>query len=454
MIVSEGSPLWWLRRLNKAREDRASRLSMLQNYATGDHPLPEGSRKWRDYYRQWQKRSRSNYCGLASTSVAERMHVNGFRTEASVADDRVWSWWKANHMEADSDLVHHTSANLGVAYVMVGSNGDRPLITPESPFQTIIETSPLDRRQAVAGLKVWDDDAAKKVRAIVYLPDAYHHFEAPQPERWQAQKDIDWTPAGVPIPNPVGRVPIVEFVNRPGLVGPGLAEFEDAIDVQDRINSLVLHLLTIAQSQAFRQRYVKGLATEDEDGNPIDPPFEALVSALWVVEDSEVEFGEFQQVDLKPLLDALQASITQFVSLTGLPPHYVAGDLVNASADALAAAEARLVAKVRARQRVAGESWEQVLALGARWVGEDLPGEVEVRWADPERKTDSQLADAALKASQFGVPWEQRMIDYGYSPQEIKRMQAQKTQEAQDNASAAALTARATLGELDSGFAQ
>jgi hypothetical protein len=440
-MAEQGSPLWWVLKLDKMRRDRALRLSMLRRYASGDHPLPEASQRWRDYYRSWQKRARTNYCGLASASVAERLQVTGFTGGSELADSDLWRLWKRYRLDADADLVHHAQTDLGVAYVLVGP--DR--VSPESPFQVITYSDPADPRLIVAGLKCWTDMGVRYAK--LYAPGEVYTFTAPDPESWQDLDDLEWRQSGVVETNPLGRVPIVPFHNRPTLDRDYLAEFEDAIDVQDRINSLMLHMLTISQSQAFRQRYVKGLMTEDEDGNPVDPPFEALVSALWVVEDTDVEFGEFQQVDLTPLLRALQESITQFVTITGLPPHYVAGDLVNASADALAAAEARLVAKVRARQRVAGESWEDVMRLAAAWQGVDVAEDVSVLWADPERKTDAQLSDAVLKSAQYGVPWEQRMIDRGYTPPQIERMRTQVKDEMRLDAERAAMTARLALGD-------
>lgn len=444
-MADVGSALWWLERLDEQRRARNTHLSVLQRYATGQHPLPESSRRWRDYYRAWQRRSRTNYCGLIASSVSERMTVDGFRTDDAGLDSQVWRWWNASRMNADADLVHGAAADLGYGYVIVGETA-----TAESPMQVIAEHDPMDRRRPVAAMKTWTDDMAleEMQRSIVYLPDRVALFEAKRPDWVDELHPLTWVQVDEQ-PNPIGEVPVVEFVNRPRLGGMGMSEFADVIDVQDRINSLQLHLLTIAQSQAFRQRYVKGLATEDENGNPLDPPFEALVSALWVVDDPDVEFGEFQQVDLRPLLEALRESVTQLVSVSGLPPHYVAGDLVNASADALAAAEARLVSKVRARQRVAGEAWERVIRLLGLWQGVDVPDTIEVRWQDPERKTDAQLADAVLKSAQFGVPWEQRMIDRGYSPQQIDRMRDQRRQEAEFDAQGAALTARAAIaGDL------
>ena len=81
--------------------------------------------------------------------------------------------------------------------------------------------------------------------------------------------------------------------------------------------------------------------------------------------------------------------------------------------------------------------------------GVDLPEDIEVIWADPERKTTAQLADAALKASQFGVPFRTRMADYGKTPQEIERMEAERDADAKHEAQRAATATAAIMGGPD-----
>lgn len=447
------TPQDWVKRLSRALDERQGRYALLSSYASGEHPLPQAADpRWKSRADAFARRARTNYCGLASSSVRERLTPVGFRSGSQGTNDidqLAWGWWQASHLDADSELVHSAALDLGEAYVIVGMVNGKLTITPEDPRNVIVELDPLDRRTPIAGLKRWIDPVENKLRAILYLPDSIHYFQRTR----NAWESFDATFSMLEVEsvneNPLGVVPIERFVNRPDLLGDGLAEFEDAIDVQERVNHLCLNLLQIAEAQAFRQRYVKGLPTEDEDGNPIDPPFEALIHSLWAVEDTDVEFGEFQQVDLKPILDALSSATEAFVTLTGLPPHYVAGDLVNASADALAAAEARLVAKVRARQRQFGESWERVLRLAGKWEGVDLPEDIEVIWADPERKTTAQLADAALKASQFGVPFRTRMADYGKTPQEIERMEAERDADAKHEAQRAATATAAIMGGPD-----
>lgn len=429
-MADHGTPEWWIERLEAKRRAALQRYEKLNSYATGNHPLPEGDDRARELFRKFQRKARTNYCGLVASAVTERLQVDGFRSGSdgdSITDAESWGVWQRNNLDADADLVHRAAVSMSEAYVLVGFDGTAPIITPEDPRLCAVETDPLNRRIIRAGLKTWDDTTAKKSYAVLYLPTTVHYFtsDISAVKKW-AETGPDFTGAAQPAVNPIGVVPFVRFVARPQLDGTGMAEFEDAIDVQDRINDGVLNRLVIAKMQTYRQRWVKGLPSEDEEGNPLDLPFVPGVDMLWSVDadPGEVEFGEFQQAELRPLLEATRDDVTAFITLTGLPPHYVSGDLVNASADALAAAEARLVAKVRALQRTFGEAWEQVLALAARWENRALPADTEVIWSDPERKTDAQLSDAAVKKMAAGVPWEQRMEDMKYTPTQIARMQS------------------------------
>lgn len=438
-----GTPEWWVDRLSRKLDGRRGDYERLECYESGDHPLPEGDERARDLFKAFQRKARTNLCGLVVSSVRERLKVTGFRTggdSSNTVDGEAWRIWQANHLDADSDLVHDAALTYRDAYVIVGPNPDdetTPLITAESPLFVIGEPDPVNRRRMLAGLKTWLDDVEGIDRAILYLPDSFHYFTRPMSQSEWVRTNADWKPADPgeqPTKNEIGVVPIVRFVNRPKLrkTSEGRAEFEDAIDIQDRINNVVLDRLVIGKMQAYRQRWMKGisLTDTDEDGNETtaDLPFIPGVDLLWAVEDDpqSVEFGEFAQVDLTPILKAIQADVTAFVTVTGLPPHYVAGDLVNAAADAIAAAEARLDLRTEDHQGYFGESWEQVMEFAYAWAGQAMPPDTEVIWRPARRTTDSQLSDAAVKKKAAGVPWRQRMADLGYSPQVITRMETDR----------------------------
>lgn len=406
------SPGWWAKRLASELGERQPRYDSLDSYNRGDHPLPEGAQGCHEAYRRLQGKARTNYVGLVADAVTERMNVVGFRTGADNdenGDADAWRIWQANQLDADAGLVHEASIGMSDAYVIVGppvSTDELPLITPEDPRQVITASSPGRRRNVEAALKTWSDDVRDEDRIVLYLPGEVYHFRRRHKasgftgdgtfdgQAW----DFDEKLSGA---LPFDRVPVVRFGNRENLFGNTLGEFEDVLDIQDRINHMTLDRLVVAAMQAFRQRWIKGIQTKDADGNPVDlnSLLPASAGALWALPQG-VELGEFDEVSLKPLLDAVSEDVQALGAITRTPPSYLLAQLVNVSADAYTVTESGLVAKVGKRLLHAGESWEQVMSLAFEVLGDSTRSrrlDLEVLWANPKRHTLSELADAATK---------------------------------------------------------
>lgn len=339
------SPDWWLLRLGQRLQVDGPRFDQLDAYWRGEHPLPFGNRKMREAYRRFQQQAKTNFCKLVAESVCERLKVTGFRTGADgseTLDKDAWGWWQANHLDADSGLVHRAAVVMSRAYVIVGENPDKPgqpLVTAEDPRQVIHESSPTNRRQQLAALKTWWDDIGRRQLAVVYLPDSLHYYRSPQQSQgqtglvqpWAAQQwepDTGETPDGT-APNPLGQVPVVPFLNCPGLGGNTLGEFEDVTSVQDRINTQVLDRMVISAMQAYRQRWAVGVDLTDENGQP-SGGFDPGADLLWNVADDNAKFGEFSPVDLAGVLAAVEADVQHLAAITRTPPHYLLGSVINA----------------------------------------------------------------------------------------------------------------------------
>lgn len=430
------APGWWLMRLGKALSGDVPRMADLMRYDSGDHPLPVGNRKMRDTYHRLQKMGRSNYTGLVAEAVEERLVVTGFRTGSKgtpATDDEAWGIWQANSLDADCNIVHHQALVTGRSYVIVGQDPDDStavLITPESPLQVIHESDPCRPRKLLAAMKTWIDSIEGRQLAIVYMPDQIFYFQAVQPGMDPAEWDPrSWEVKQEPASNPLGEVPVVPFINRRPRAPMGMGEFEDVTDIQDRINVTILDRLVTQAMQAYRQRWAKGINVEDENGNP-QRPFDPGADLLWIVEDEDAQFGDFQQTDLKPILDACSSDIRDLAAISRTPPHYLLADMVNVSGDALTAAESGLTSKVTNRSVEFGEAWEKVLRLAAMYGDGEVGDDSVIVWADPERHSLSELADAAVKYESAGVPFRERMALLGFTPAEVDRMEAERMKDA------------------------
>lgn len=453
-----GSPGWWLGRLMVRLALQADHAQVLDDYFTGEAALPVISPNVKDATRQILGIARTNFAELIVQAVQERMNPVGFRTGAvadPTGDSEAWRVWQANSLDADCHLVHRAQLAMGSGYVIVGGVADdigAPLITPEDPRQVIAELDPTRRRRVLAALKVWHDDVADVDRAYLYLPGevwkasrsnqiaaATASIEPVAISRWGWEWDDD-TPEALPI----DAVPVVPFLNKPDLFSNPKGEYETHLPLLDRINYTVLSRLEIATLQAFRQRAVKGVPVHDERGNEIDygDIFAADPGAIWQLPET-AELWESGQVDLGPLRAAVGDDVEYLAAVTRTPMHYFRPSEANQSAEGAAAAREALVFKCQDRIGQASESWEQVMALAFALAGDVARasrGDMQVLWADPQRFTLNEKTNAAVQAQAAGVPWRTRMSSIlQYTPQEIDRMDAERSADAMMAALAAPL---------------
>lgn len=442
-----GSAEWWLLRLGKRLADDAPRFDRLESYWRGNPPAPYGNQRMREAYRRLQRMARTNFGALVAEAVLERMKVLGFRAGADASeevDKRAWKWWQANGLDADSGLVHRAAVVLSRAYVIVGEDPDpandgMPLVTVEDPRQVIHESDPTNRRKVVAALKTYWDEIEDTQVAILFLPERIHYFKAhgvkkdtTAVEMWRFQRwdpDTKVYPQGV-ADNPVGEVPVVPFVNRPDMAGEGLGEFEDVLDVLDRINTSILDRMVISAMQAYRQRWAKGVSLTDEDGNETGA-FDPGADLLWAVEDENAQFGEFSTTDLTSIVKAIESDVQYLSAITRTPPHYILAGIVNASGEALSVAETGLTSKVVEREHEYGESWERVYRLAGMVMGRNIPADdAEVVWKNPQFRSLTEMASANVQLKGADVPWRTRMRLLDFTPAEIERMEAERMQDA------------------------
>lgn len=436
------SPGWYLLRLGNRISTETDRFNLLGSYDSGDHPLPTGNRKMRETYRKFQEMSRTNYVGLVSESVRERLRVIGFFTgkgQDQKTDDTAWQIWQSNSLDAESNTVHHKALSLSRSYVIVGPNPDdptKPIITAEDPRQVIHEPDPIRPRKVIAAMKYWHDSLTGRVVAIVYMPDGFYYYRSANVAK--PNDTVSWSATwwevddskyrGGFVKNPIGEVPVEPFINRRERGGMG--EFEDVAGIQDRINVTVLDRMVIQAMQAYRQRWMKGVDLEDKDGNP-EAPFDPGADLLWAVPDENAAFGDFTQADLLQVIRACESDVRDLAAISRTPPHYLLANIANVSGDALATAESGLTSKVRDRATEFGESWERVIRLAFAFAGGAQAGDDSVIvWADPERRTLSELADAAVKYESAGVPFRERMSLLGFTPSQIDRMEAERMRDA------------------------
>lgn len=458
-ITTPESPGWWLARLGArllserydhteprgpGRVERVPGLDTLRAYAEGFAPLPSVPGVDPAEAQEWMRDARTNWMALVIDSPAERLGVTGFRFgDSSGADADANRIWQQCGMDAESELVHYGALSQRRSFVIVEKGPDgRPRMLHKSARQVAVAYDPHDPRAIRAALYLYRDDWTGQTRATLWTRTDIVDMVSPVadvtfPEGMSRLDGWDFLtlPSGEPSvePNRLGVVPVVPFVNRRNRRASGYAEHEDVLSIQNRINTGVIQLMAAGRYGAFRQRYAAGLEVDEDPvtGAKLSP-FKLDIKTLWTTESPDVHFGEFQSTDLRPYVAAVGAAVQDLAAISKTPPHYLLGQVVNVSGDALKAAETGLVSRVRAKQREFGESWESAMRLCFRILDDPRADEVsaETIWMDCESRTVSELADAAVKKEAAGVPWRQRMEDLGYTPAQIDRMEVDRAQDA------------------------
>lgn len=394
------------------RRSEKARLDRIHDYLLGKqrHPFaPVGAAQ--DVQRI-AKMSRVNIMDIVVSSVAQTMYVDGYRQPRSGDDADSWRVWQINKFDARQTGVHRAALSYGAAYVSVLPGDPVPVIKGYSPrFMTV----------------AYGDDPDWPMWALGATPNGnqwtYRLFD----DRYVSTLSSDANGYGLKFivreEHGVGVTPVVRFLNLEDLDEDNTGEIEPLMELQDQIDHTTFNLRVAEHYGAFRQRWAIGWTAASEEAL-----LKASAARLWTFEDSPdtVKVGEFEQTDLKGYLESREATLRYASVIAQMPPHYLLGQLVNLSAEALVAAEAGLMRKVTERQMLFGESWEQVLQLAGELAGFEVDEQAEVRWHDPESRALAATVDALGKMAQMlGVPvqelWEKIP---GVTQQDIERWNA------------------------------
>ena len=430
--MADMTPAAWLAVLEKRLDDRWARLCILEDYFNGRHPMAFATAQWREAFGSLLSTLSDNWCQIVVSSSARRLKVQGFRFGATqAADDEAWAIWQANGMDAQASLVHTEAIKLGEAYWLVEPpmNGRKyPRITCEHPREMIVASAPGDRRQHLAALKKWHDDDGYWY-ATLYLPDRVWKLRSQQKAKYTTGGKINWgpRPRDEGAANKLGMVPAVPIRNAPTMLGGGTSDIEPGIPIQNAIDKLAADMMVASEYAAFRQRVMTGVELPPE-GTPERAQAVMGVNRLFTVEAADAKVYDLAASDLKNYVGAIEMFIQHLAAQTNTPPHYLLGNMVNISGDALAAAESGLVSKVEDKKDPIGEGHEDAMRLAFLAMDDReraAADDAETLWAPSERRSFAQVVDGATKLATMGFPMETIAEELGWSPQRIARVKTQ-----------------------------
>ena len=475
-------PMKVLRKLHAELVARRPVIEKAEAYYDGAHNLAFAGEKFLEAFGGLFHAFADNWCGVVVNAPEERMEVQGFRVnESTSADKGAKKLWEANELDLQSGMGHLDGLISGAFYVTCwpGEKEDVPEITVDSSTMTVVECHPKMRRRRTAALRAYVTDDGYE-HAELFFPEAVYLFRSqakrtaggvvdPGRSRWVIEDQLDVASdldASGKMTNPLGVVPVVEFLNMPRLTISRRAgwaahsELSSVMPLQDAVNKLVADMLVASEFAAFPQRHLTGYEPDDKigaDGKPtgetLPPNFKSGPGKLWWLEEEGAKFGQFDAADLSSSVTSIELIVQHIASISATPPHYLRASADRLSGESIKSAESGLVAKVRRKTRGWGAGWEEVMRLAGQIASiPELAGaqSMETIWRDPETRTESQHVDAVSKKKELDVPAPQLWEELGYTPEQIARFPAMRAQmQLEGMAANAAERARLATVEAD-----
>ncbi len=359
--------------------------------------------------------SRVNVLGLVVDSMAQSMYVDGYRAPRGESEAPAWDVWQRNRMDARQLGVHRAALGYGVSYTT---------ILPGEPVSVIRGHSPRNMTAVYGDDDDWPLWALEKRRSATSGATLYRLFDD-EMTYWMsvdAGNKVEFVSSEE---HGLGVVPVVRFLARSDLDDEVTSEIDDLISLQDQINLTTFGLLVVQHYGAFPQKWIAGWMAETEDEQ-----VQVAANKVLTFEDPDTKLGEFSAANLSGYIESRRDSLRNLAAISQTPAHALRGELVNLSAEALAAAEQAERRKITERETMFGEAWEQTLSLAARAAGIESDPAAQVRWKDTEARAFAATVDALGKMVQMlGIPAEELWERVpGATQQDVERWKATAAQ--------------------------
>ena len=448
---------------------RRDEINRLTRYYDGDQPLEFASEQYREWFGDQYQGFADNWVAPVADAQSERMRLEGVRPEGEkTTSTKLRKWWEASGAAEEFPLAISRTAVAARSFALVwgssdpegvdGDDNDEPQVTFEDPAQAIVAYEPGDRRKRRCGLKLWSDEWTGTDFATFYTPEFLYKFKRSSGSRMDGFGNTSTTASGLivpahlasrggweprevrgepwPLPNPLGEVPLVEFQNKPKLIGEPQSEVSGVISMQDAINALWAYLFTSADYAALPQRVILGaelpkIPILDSNGRvvghkPLDLP-EANIKRILNLEGPNAKIAQWNPASLSIFTEVIEKAANHIGNQTRTPLYYFASSIQNISGDTLKALETGLNSKVLDRIEVANGPTRTVYRLMAKAAGDEAlaksVGAGTIVWKDHESRSETQKVDGLQKLKDMCFPLEYLVEKYtGGEADEVERI--------------------------------
>ncbi len=434
-------------------------LDVLRRYATGQQALPlVVPRDAPAEVRELARVSRINLIAIVLNSLVQSLYVDNIRVTdtagptadpgappAEPSDDDpdaairpIWQAWQRNRLDKGQAALYRAVFQYGWGYNVITPGTPTPVVRAVSPrrFTALYDDDSPDfpvmalewrkGRGNFYRLYAVDDEGDVGVYTLGYDPAKKRFAELKR----ATIEQIDYVPVVkyVPYedldtddePDPIRATGSAQNATTAVLTA---GEVAPLMTLQDQTDVSSFALKSAEWYGAFRQRWIKGWTPENRTMK-----MRAAASQLWTFEEhpDDVELGEFNQTELSGFIASRETVLKYAATLSETPVHELIGELVNLSAEALAAAEAGRDRKIELAKTSLGESHEQSSQVIGDLMGIDVPDDIEVVWRDTSARAFGAIIDGLGKVAQMlNVPPEMLWDRIpGVTRQDVERWKA------------------------------
>lgn len=444
--------------------DRRREICLYNDYYDGKQRVAFATNAFKTKFGQVFQGYSENMCAGIVDALSDRLEITGFKSSEAVTTiedvqdpavqvaqsvsgvqmptrkrvvindplgEAALEIWRQNNMEMKSTEVHTEALKAGDGYVIVWPDENMyPALWPQLSLQCSVQYDPNTPGKTIRGTKLWFDDLEGYWRLNVYLQDRIEKYISAKKNdlSMSFEKTNEWKIFET-VPNPYMTVPVFHFPNK--VEGkPGTSELKDVISIQDGLNKSDIDMLVAMEFASYKQRYVVGIDPEidEETGQPKDPGVRNYgadrMMSIPGTKD-EIAVGQFDATDLGQFLRVQDKFWASGSRVSGTPLHYffiTTGDFP--SGEAMKSAEARFVKRIRDRQTAFGTVWEKVMLFALRIEQAGVPDDLrmEPQWVSSSPRSESEIADTAVKKKAVGVSRSQILKEMGYDDETIQRM--------------------------------